>query len=179
MAKRPGTMSGDDRALSGLAERRQTPASGVPVVPWHNEDTGVHTDPQVFRAMKGLHEEIQASKREAANAHSALRTELTARIDKLETESIRRSDKLEGKLDDTNTLAATVSGKMDVLLATRRDRSSSSETRTVVTQTIAERILDDDMDRRRTRRKFWLTVAKGLFSGAVIVEAIHILAGYL
>lgn len=130
--------------------------------------TGVHTDPQVFRAVKGIYDELQESKRQAAAAHGALKQEVTA-LDK-------KVDTLAGKLDDVMVATATVSGKMDVMLATRT-RSPSSETRMVVREQLAEQVLAEQKAERDHSRAVRLKIIGGvigvLTSGAVIGAFIH------
>jgi hypothetical protein len=149
---------------------------GVPAENWREEPTGVHTDAQVFRALKALGEEVKTigsdltqNKLEAARAHGALKSEV-AQLSK-------RMDATDGKLDDVATLSATVSGKIDVLLADRRGRSSSSETRGVIKETLAERVLAEQQaaaaHSRAVRLKLLGGVIAVLTSGAVIGAVIH------
>lgn len=136
----------------------KTNPHGVPTAFSADEKTEVNTDVQVFRAVKGLHARITESEQAAAKSHGELKTEVN------------------GLREDVQGLAvgqATTAGKLDVLLAMQRSRSPSSDARTAAEQTMAKQILDDDLDRRRSNRKFWLIVAGGVFSSGVVGALVH------
>src|SRR5690348_15181375 len=124
---RPGSMSDADRALASLTQRR-TPSSGVPT-PWHEEHTGVHTDAQVFRALKSLHGELQANKIEAAKAHGAL-SQRVASLDTKVAGIETTVGKFDEKLDRVAENSAETTGAVKAMLA-QRSRTPSGETKAV------------------------------------------------
>ena len=159
--KRGLFMSDAERATIGSRVRANTPAKGVPMEaapnsPWHQEDTGVHTDAQVFRALKELHGEIEQNKLEAANAHGALKHEVVSLN--------KRIDGLEGKLDDVNTVALLTAGKIDVLLEDRRARSPSGEMRAAAKETLAEQVLAEQRSASDHRRAVKLKLIGGIIA---------------
>jgi len=166
-------MSDADRALGTLAQRRKTPAPGVPV-PWHEETTAVHTDAQVFRALKSLHGELQANKSEAARAHGALKKDLDdfkATVSK-EIDGVKTTvNAFDGKLDRVAESSAETAGAVKAML-TQRSRSPSGETRAVAKETLAEHVLASAREDKRFSRKVWLQIIAGaialLTSGAFL-----------
>ena len=164
-------MSGDDRALVGAAKRR-TPVEGVPQRQWHEETTGVHTDPQVFHALKSLHGEMQANKREAAQAHGALRKDLDA----FKTSVSTTLGGFDEKLDRVAESSARTAGAVEVL-AQQRSRTPSTDTRTVaaavVTETLATHVLEERKATRAERIERWKFAGKVAAAGAAIVEVLH------
>jgi len=172
--KLPGRLpTNPDRDFLGPHRRKVTPLGGVPTTtPWHQEDTGVHTDTQVFRAMKGLHDELEKNKEEAARAHGALKGEVN-RLSGHITE-------LDKKVDVISLQAATMSGKMDVMLAMQRDnRSPSSSVQRTVTDVIAAHIVTEDAAAKKFKRALILKIAGGLFSAAVLGALVTYLLGRL
>jgi len=167
---RPGSMSDADRALAALTQRRNTPATGTVTTPWHEEHTGVHTDAQVFRALKSLHGELQANKAEAAKAHGALSARVTA-LDAKVSGIERTVTGFDQKLDQVAVSSAKTAGAVEVL-ANQRSRSPSGETRAVAEETLAKQVLADARDGRGFSRKVWLAIIAGaitfLTSGAFL-----------
>lgn len=108
------------------------PVEGAPLQPWHEEPTGVHTDAQVFRAVKALGEEMQANKLEAARAHGALKTE----ISEFKTAVDARLTKQDTVLASQNVTLSRMAGQLDVLVPRYRARPSSSETKAIVDKAI-------------------------------------------
>jgi hypothetical protein len=171
--KRPPTI-GDRGEI-----RRSTPARGIETLPdrqpsW-DEDTAVGTDVQVFHAVRDIGRELTAHKRAAAAAHGALAERLSGVEAKV--------DGLDSKLDVVAIGNANLSGKMDVLLSSRRDRSVSSETRTVVTETLATEVLKDARERKQDeraakqfRRKLLLKIVGGAITAGGGGALVHWLA---
>lgn len=162
-----------DRDVRVPKERPVTSPTGIPAQDWHDEPTGVHTDAQVFRAVKKLGEELAQNKIEAARAHGALKSEVAAvekKIDALD-------EKLSGKIDAAVVNIATVSGQMSVMLSDRRGRSPSSETRATVKETLADQVLAEQRaaaaHSRAVRLKLLGAALGVLTSGAVIGAVIH------
>lgn len=104
------------------------PAEGAPIQPWHEEPTGVHTDAQVFRAVKALGEELQANKLEAARAHGALKQEV-AELGKTVDARLTKQDTV---LASQNVTLSRMAGQLDVLVPSYRSRPSSTETKAIV-----------------------------------------------
>lgn len=193
-------------------KRSSTSPKGTPVIVPHEdpdfeEDTGVGTDVQVFRAVKAVHKRIDESEAKAAKAHGMLTQEVTglkSEISRIKTDvtglKIAFKEQV-AKQDASSAVVNKLDGKMDVLLAVHRNRSVSSETRTVVTETLAERILEDDLDKRaaereveaaeraveredalhvrKVRRMFLLKVAGGVISLVTSGAVLHWLVGKL
>jgi hypothetical protein len=150
-------MSDADRALASLTQRR-TPSSGVPT-PWHEEHTGVHTDAQVFRALKSLHGELQANKAEAAKAHGALSQRVAAldtKVAGIET----TVGKFDEKLDRYAESGAKTAGAVEAML-TQRSRTPSGETRAVAKEALAEQVLASAREDKRFSRKVLLQLIAG------------------
>lgn len=101
------------------------PADGAPLEPWHEEPTGVHTDVQVFRAVKALGEELQKSKTEAAKAHGALKQEVA-----------QFKTAVDGRLTKQDLVLERMAGQLDVLVPMARKRPPSAESKAIeVTKT--------------------------------------------
>jgi hypothetical protein len=125
----------------------KTPARGVPIGDFSAEEvTGVHTDPQVFRAVKQLRHEQ----------------------DKL-TDKVERIDH---KLDNVAESNAMVVGKLEILTTTlNRPRTLSSDIRMIqqtTTATLAEKVLDDHKESKRFSRAVILKIVTGVFSAGVL-----------
>lgn len=103
------------------------PVEGAPMQAWTEEPTGVHTDAQVFRAVKKLGEELQESKRQAAAAHGALKQEVA---------DLAKS--VDRRLTAQDMTLNRMAGQLDVLVPMKRSRPDSSEMRDIVAQTVAE-----------------------------------------
>lgn len=106
--------------------KERAPAEGAPTAPWHEEPTGVHTDAQVFRAVKALGEELEASKKQAAAAHGALKQEV-----------VDLAKHVDGRLNKQDLMLERISGQMDVLVPMKRSRSDSKETKAMVDEALA------------------------------------------
>lgn len=151
-------MSDADRALATLAQRR-TPSTGVPT-PWHDETTGVHTDGQVFRALKALHGEMEANKAAAAKAHGALSarvTALTAKVEGIE----KTVGGFDQKLDRVAENSAETAGAVKAMLS-QRSRPPSGETRAVAKEALAEQVLAEAREGKRFSRKAILMILGGV-----------------
>lgn len=157
-----------DRDLA--SERARKDRDAAPDRAWHEEATGVHTDTQVFRALKGmrdeLRDELHASKTEAARAHGALKAEVLQLATKVERQ--------DAKLDAVTTTTARMEGKLDVMLADRRPAGTSSQQRTVsVVEKLATAVIDDKLDGERHRRErvtaVWRSIWALVSSPAVAV----------
>lgn len=141
------------------------PAEGAPLQPWHEEPTGVHTDAQVFRAVKALGEEMQANKLEAARAHGALKTE----ISEFKAVVDARLTKQDTVLASQNVTLSRMAGQLDVLVPRYRARPSSSETKAIVDKAI-------ETSTTKFRRDVILKVVGGLFSAGVLGALVHWMA---
>jgi hypothetical protein len=148
----------DRRDIRIPKERPMTPAEGAPVQSWHEEKTGVHTDVQVFRAVKALGEELAENKIEAAKAHGAL---------KQEVHELAKS--VDGRLTKQDNVLARMAGQLDVLVPMSRQRPDSSETKAIVSKALAT-------SSTTFRRKLILTIASGVFSAGAVGALIHWLA---
>jgi LmbE family N-acetylglucosaminyl deacetylase len=123
--KRPSSLA--DRDV--LVPKHPTPAAGVPVpsapvnIDWREETTGVHTDAQVFRAVKKLGDELEANKREAAKAHGALKQELHEMATKVD----QRFEAFDTRLTKQDLVLERMAGQLDVLVPMKRSRPDSAE----------------------------------------------------
>lgn len=133
--------------------------SGAPEAPWHEEATGVHTDGQVFRALKGLRDDLEANKVEAARAHGALKAEVVA----LASTVAKQGE----KLDDVTTTAARMEGKLDVMLADRRPASSTQ-------QRVVETLLTDKVNAEAHKRERVTIGWRGLIN---VISSPPVIAG--
>jgi stress response protein YsnF len=132
-----------------------TSPTGIPAQDWHEEPTGVHTDAQVFRAVKKLGEELEANKREAAKAHGALKQEVAELAKSVDT-----------RLTKQDLVLERMAGQMDVLVPIKRSRSDSSETRAIAADVVAKSTM-------QFRRDVVLKIVTGLFSAGVLGAFIH------
>lgn len=156
----------DDRDLAHRKERQAAPDK-----PWHEEPTGVHTDTQVFRAIKGLRDELQDSKVQAANAHGALKAEVAALSG--------RVAKQDEKLDSVTRTVDRMDGKLDVMLADRRPAATTQQ-RTVAVA--VETLLTDKVNEQQHKRErvtiAWRAIASFIGSPAVVAGAVAIVAAW-
>jgi hypothetical protein len=133
-------------------------ADGAPSQPWTEEPTGVHTDAQVFRAVKALGEELAQNKIEAAKAHGALKQEVH-----------ELAKGVDGRLTKQDHVLARMAGQLDVLVPMARPRPDSSETKAIVSKALAS-------SSTTFRRDLILKIATGVFSAGVLGALVHWLA---
>lgn len=142
--RRAASIMGDDERVAAGAVHRRTPPRGIEIFD-AEERTGVHTDVQVFRAVKKLGTRV-----EAIGDHVK---------------------SIDAKLDRVAEEGANVAGQVKVLADDRRNKSPSSLIRAVqetTTVTLAERVLDDQHDEKKFRRRLILKLVSigGLGGGA-------------
>ena len=147
MSKRPGTNADRD-----VYVRKDSPIKGTPVyVEPDEEHTGVHNASlKALDEIRKLDQKLEANKVEAARAHGALKTEVLG----LKT----TVDKMDDKLDRLAESNARLEGRVE---ERGRSRSSSSQQRAVVEDTLAKRILA----RGEARWKGIVTIAAALLGG--------------
>jgi hypothetical protein len=123
-----------DRDVRVPKERAISSSEGAPMQPWHEEPTGVHTDAQVFRAVKALGEELQESKRQAAAAHGALKQEIT----QTRSDFDARLTKQDATMAGHGQMLHRMAGQLDVLVPMGgRSKSDSAEMRGIADKAIA------------------------------------------
>src|SRR5262249_28846419 len=114
-------------------QRPKTNPHGIPAFV-AEESTQVGTDVQVFRSVKMLHKRVTEIERTSNAAHHELK---------------RTVGELDAKVDGVGLSVAKMAGQVDILVADRRTKPSSSEHRA---NTLAEKLLDDEIAARKFRR---------------------------
>lgn len=165
-------MSDGDRALSGLS-RRRTPVDGIPQRPWHEENTGVHTDTQVFHALKSLHGELQANKVDAAKAHGALSAKVATLAG--EVSGIRTTvGDFDKKLDRVAESSAKAAGALEIIAPiVARSKSPSTDPHAAAKETLADHVLAAARADRSFSRKVWLKIITGAIAFATSGAFLH------
>jgi hypothetical protein len=125
---------------------------------WHQEDTDVRTDAQVFRALKEIHVEIEQNKLEAANAHGALKAEVVQLKDTVTT----MSKAFDERLDKHGLMMERMAGQLDVLVPAYRQ----DDARAMVNEAVTEEIKKQD---QFSTKKFKHDLALKLVGGGIAI----------
>lgn len=141
------------------------------------EKTGVHTDVQVFRAVKHLHKRINESEAAAAKSHGELKTEVSALKDgfvALKEVTEKQDEKLDKVAEAQAKIVGYIEGQRDE--ADRRAKSPSSMLRMVqetTTTTLAGKIVDDQLKAREWWRTQTAKIIGSALAGGSALELLH------